>query len=149
MTDHKFKNVHEALARAQQLMGPVFKEKTNPHFRSTYADLSSVYAVAIPALNECDCCLTSEIVKLDGEFFMTTVITHGHSGTTVRCMIPIIVSKNDMQGFKSATTYAKRIGAESVCGLAPEDDDGNDAASSAPKRQARTYVKRQDTGLQK
>jgi hypothetical protein len=39
-----------------------------------------------------------------------------------------------MQGMKSATTYAKRVGIESLCGIAPEDDDGNAASKAAPKR---------------
>jgi hypothetical protein len=39
-----------------------------------------------------------------------------------------------MQGYKSATTYAKRIGLESTTGVAPEDDDGNAAAANAPKQ---------------
>ena len=42
------------------------------------------------------------------------------------------VGKQDMQGYKSATTYAKRIGLESLTGIAPEDDDGNAAAKAAP-----------------
>jgi hypothetical protein len=37
---------------------------------------------------------------------------------------------------KSATTYAKRIGLESLTGIAPEDDDGNAAAKAAPKVEA-------------
>jgi DNA-binding transcriptional MocR family regulator len=44
------------------------------------------------------------------------------------------VDKNNMQGMKSATTYAKRIGLESLSGVAPDtDDDGNAAAKAAPR----------------
>jgi hypothetical protein len=46
--------------------------------------------------------------------------------------VPLIVAQNNMQGMKSATTYAKRIGVESLTGIAPEDDDGNAAASAPP-----------------
>jgi hypothetical protein len=45
----------------------------------------------------------------------------------------LMIGKSDMQGYKSACTYAKRIGLESVTGVAPEaasDDDGNAAAKS-------------------
>ena len=44
----------------------------------------------------------------------------------------MIVDRANMQGYKSATTYAKRIGLESLSGVAPEDDDGNDAAKAPP-----------------
>ena len=37
-----------------------------------------------------------------------------------------------MQGMKSATTYAKRIGVESLTGIAPEADDGTAAAKAPP-----------------
>jgi hypothetical protein len=40
-----------------------------------------------------------------------------------------------MQGMKSATTYAKRIGIESLTGIAPDDDDGNGAAKSVSDSQ--------------
>jgi hypothetical protein len=33
----------------------------------------------------------------------------------------------------SALTYARRGSLMSACGIAPEDDDGNAAAKSAPK----------------
>jgi hypothetical protein len=45
-----------------------------------------------------------------------------------------------MQGYKSATTYAKRIGLESLSGVAPEDDDGNAAARAAPRQVPRVDV---------
>jgi hypothetical protein len=63
-------------------------------------------------------------------------LVHGASGTEISCDVPLIINKNDMQGMKSATTYAKRIGLESLTGIAPEDDDGNAAAKAAPKAEA-------------
>ena len=41
--------------------------------------------------------------------------------------VPLIVGKNDMQGYGSAVTYARRYGLMSMAGIAPEDDDGNAA----------------------
>ena len=67
---------------------------------------------------------------------MRTMLVHGASETSVSCDVPLIINKNDMQGMKSATTYAKRIGLESLTGIAPEDDDGNAAAKAAPKAEA-------------
>jgi hypothetical protein len=75
---------------------------------------------------------------------MVTTLTHGSSETEISCGVPLIVSKNDMQGMKSATTYAKRIGVESLTGIAPEDDDGN-AAAKAPPPPPKPKVKPQIT----
>lgn len=130
----KASNIFTALCAAQADMGPVVKGAVNPHFRSKYADLADVMQVAIPALTAHGIAVFHVMERdEDGKPCMTTILAHGESGTDIRCPVPLIVQKNDMQGMKSATTYAKRIGVESLTGIAPEDDDGNAAAKAAPK----------------
>ena len=131
MTEHK--NVYIALSVAQAAMGPVVKGATNPHYKSKYADLSDVMQVALPALNSNNIAAWHSVVVMDGTNYMRTTLSHGESDTHIFCDVPLIVAKNDMQGMKSATTYAKRIGIESLTGIAPEDDDGHAAAKAAPK----------------
>jgi hypothetical protein len=58
-----------------------------------------------------------------------TVFLH-MSGERLECRVPLIIGKNDMQGFGSAVTYARRYGLMAMAGIAPEDDDGNAAAAS-------------------
>lgn len=134
MTTHK--NVYAALAAAQQEMDALRKGSVNPAFKSRYADLADVMQAVLPAINKHGMALFHAMKRIEGETCMVTVLAHGESDTTIECAVPLIVVKNDMQGMKSATTYAKRIGAESVTGIAPEDDDGNAAAAAAPPRLA-------------
>jgi hypothetical protein len=47
--------------------------------------------------------------------------------------VPLIIGKNEMQGYGGAVTYARRYGLMAMAGIAPEDDDGNAAAKAAPK----------------
>lgn len=129
-------NIYTALAAAQLEFGTVRKGATNPAFRSKYADLSDVATVVIPTLAEKGVCVLHYITG-EGLDVMRTEFVHGESGTKIFCDVRLIVSKNDMQGMKSATTYAKRIGLESLSGIAPEDDDGNAAVVAAPKQQPR------------
>lgn len=129
MTTHK--NIYEALAAAQSEFGKVTKGATNPAFKSKYANLSDVASVVIPVMNAHGCAVLHYVV--DGA--MRTEFVHGATETKVACDVPLIVDKNNMQGMKSATTYAKRIGLESLSGIAPEDDDGNAAAAAPPKRE--------------
>jgi hypothetical protein len=131
MTEHK--NIYAALCAAQANMGRVTKGSVNPAFKSKYADLADVVSVAIPALTEQGIALFHSMHREDGTMMMRTTLSHGATDTHIHCDVPLIVNKNDMQGMKSATTYAKRIGLESVTGIAPEDDDGNAAAKSPPK----------------
>jgi hypothetical protein len=139
----KVANIYTALCAAQSAMGPVVKGAVNPHFKSKYADLADVMQVAIPALADNGIAVFHVMERdEDGRQNMTTVLVHGESGTDIRCPVPLIVQKNDMQGMKSATTYAKRIGIESLTGIAPEDDDGNAAAKAAPKKMSAAQAKR-------
>jgi len=134
MTEHK--NIYMALCAAQVGMGKVVKGATNPAFKSKYADLADVVSVAVPALTEQGIAMFHYMLRDEHGAVMRTTLVHGASGTEISCDVPLIINKNDMQGMKSATTYAKRIGLESLTGIAPEDDDGNAAAKAAPKVEA-------------
>lgn len=139
MTDTKsepHKNVHVALCAAQLEFGLVAKGATNPAFKSKYADLSDVAGVVIPTLARHGVAVLHYLVR-DDLSAMRTEFVHGETGTSVCCDVPLIVDRQNMQGMKSATTYAKRIGLESLSGVAPDDDDGNAAATNPPARQQR------------
>lgn len=135
------KNIYMALAAAQSEFGTVTKGATNPAFKSKYADLSDVAGVVIPTLSNHGVCVLHYIVKFGEEDAMRTEFVHGESETRVSCDVPLIVEKKNMQGMKSATTYAKRIGLESLSGIAPEDDDGNAASAAPPKQQQRPQTR--------
>ena len=127
------RNVHVALCAAQSEMGTVVKGSVNPAFKSRYADLSDVMTVVVPALTAHGICVYHTMIRDEGQLMMRTVFAHGETDTSLECDVPLIVNKNDMQGMKSATTYAKRVGVESLSGVAPsDDDDGNAAAKAAP-----------------
>jgi len=130
MTEHK--NIYGALCAAQAEFGKVQKGSTNPAFKSRYADLADVAGVVIPTLSAHGVAVFHYIVNEGDVTAMRTEFVHATSESRIACDVPLIVNKNDMQGFKSATTYAKRIGLESLSGVAPEDDDGNAAAKAPP-----------------
>ena len=123
-----------ALAKAQAEMGKALKQNTNPAFRSKYADLGSVMDACLPALNKHGIAVIQPTVDDESGRYVETVLLH-ESGETLRCRVPLIVQKNDMQGYGSAVTYARRYGLMCMAGIAPEDDDGNAAAEAAPKRE--------------
>jgi len=127
------KNIATALAAAQIKMGKALKQSQNPHFRSKYADLGNVMEACLPALNEAGIALVQP-TRTDehGTHYVTTMLIHGESGEHLSCDVPLILGKNDMQGYGSAVTYARRYGLMAMAGIAPEDDDGNAAAKNAP-----------------
>ena len=125
------KGIFHALAAAQAQMGKAIKDSTNPAFRSKYADLASVMDACLPALNANGVAVYQPTIDDDTGRFVETILAH-ESGETIRCRVPLIVQKNDMQGYGSAVTYARRYGLMCMAGIAPEDDDGNAAAKAAP-----------------
>jgi hypothetical protein len=129
MSEHK--SIYAALAAAQQEFGQVVKGAVNPAFRSKYADLADVANVVIPTMNKNGCAVLHYLVG-ENLSVMRTEFVHFSTDTKLTCDVPLIVDKNNMQGMKSATTYAKRIGLESLSGIAPEDDDGNAASAARP-----------------
>jgi hypothetical protein len=130
------KSLYAALAAAQAEMGPALKDSTNPAFRTRYADRASVMAACLPALNAHGIAVIQPPFD-DGENrFVKTILVHGETGETTECRVPLIIGKNDMQGYGSAVTYARRYGLMAMAGIAPDDDDGNAAAAAAPKKEA-------------
>jgi hypothetical protein len=127
------KNIATALAKAQANMGKALKQTPNPHFRTKYADLGIVMDACLPALNEAGIALIQPTGENEHGRFVETILIHGESGEQLSCRVPLIVSKNDMQGYGSAVTYARRYGLMSMAGIAPEDDDGNAAAKAPPR----------------
>lgn len=131
------KGIATALAKAQTNMGKALKQASNPHFRSKYADLGNVMDACLPALNEAGIALIQPTGEDEHGRYVETILIHGESGESLTCRVPLIVSKNDMQGYGSAVTYARRYGLMAMAGIAPEDDDGNAAAKAPPKQEHR------------
>lgn len=137
------KGIATALAKAQANMGKALKQANNPHFRSKYADLGNVMDACLPALNEAGIAVVQPTGEDEHGRYVETRLIHGESGESLSCRVPLIVSKNDMQGYGSAVTYARRYGLMAMAGIAPEDDDGH-AASKAPPKQEQRQQKPQE-----
>ena len=126
------KELSAAMALAFAKIEGAVKGKTNPAFRSKYADLSSVVDAIKPALSEHNLWFRQITHPADGGVCVETVIHHA-SGEFLACG-PLFVpaSKQDAQGFGSALTYCRRYSLMAAFGVPAEDDDGNAAVQSKP-----------------
>ena len=124
-----------ALARAQGEIEAASKDKTNPAFKSRYADLTAIWGACRPALAKHAISVTQwPVHSEDGRLHMITRIAHG--GEWIKAHFSIPVTKQDPQGYGSATTYAKRFTLAAALGVvADEDDDGNAASARPATRQ--------------
>lgn len=134
-------SIATALAKAQAEMGKALKQSNNPHFKSKYADLANVMDACLPSLNAVGIAVIQPTGEDEHGRFVETVLIHGESGERLTCRVPLIVAKNDMQGYGSAVTYGRRYGLMAMAGIAPEDDDGNAASKAPPRQEARQEPK--------
>jgi hypothetical protein len=125
-----------AMAKAFAQIEGAVKGKTNPAFRSKYADLAAVVDAVKPALAEFGLWFRQVTHNVEGGVCVETVIHHA-SGESLSCgQLYVPATKQDAQGYGSALTYARRYSLMAAFGVPAEDDDGNAAAASAPSRQA-------------
>ena len=145
-----------ALAKAQGIIEGASKDKENPHYRSKYADLASVWDACRAALSTNglsvvqtpgDCLIGDSGAMLT----LTTLLLH-ESGEFVEETMTIPVNPATAQGMGSALTYGRRYALAAFVGVAPEDDDGEAAstASTRPKRESKPApVSVPETGIRK
>jgi hypothetical protein len=123
-----------AFIAAKKAFGPLLKDKNNPAFRSKYADLGACIDSVEDALLANDIAVYHETSEDATGITVECVLLHA-SGESIRGgKLHVPAAKQDPQGYGSALTYARRYSLMSICGIAPEDDDGN-AASKGTKSQ--------------
>jgi hypothetical protein len=120
--------IFQAFIAAQRQFGPALKSSTNPHFRSRYADLSACVEAVIDALNTNGLGLVQVTHPCESGVSIETVLVHESGQTMTSGVLHVPASKQDAQGYGSALTYARRYSLMAICGIAPEDDDGNRAS---------------------
>lgn len=120
----------KALSAAQGVMEGASKDKTNPHFKSKYADLGSVWtAIREPLAKNGLSVVQLPYTDEQGRVYVSTMLMHS-SGQWIETSYTLPATKQDAQGFGSAITYMKRYALTGM-GVAPEDDDGEGAVRGA------------------
>lgn len=115
-----------ALAKAQMAMEGARKDKTNPHFKSAYADIAAVWdAIREPLANN-GLCVMQWPRTVNNGVEIETILVHS-SGQFISDTLAM-PAKMDAHGIGSAITYGRRYALMAVAGVAPVDDDGNGAA---------------------
>jgi hypothetical protein len=125
-----------ALATAQAQMKGAKKDSANPFFKSKYADLASVCAACMDALNAAGIAVVQAPSTTPDGIAVETLLVHksGQWMSEIVCTKP----KDDgPQALGSVITYLRRYALAAFAGVAPEDDDGEAAegrkAGKAPK----------------
>lgn len=115
-----------ALAKAQARIANASKDGENPHFRSSYATLASVWDACRAPLGENGLSVIQAMSESERGFVLVTTLAHS-SGQWMVSRYPVLPTKNDPQGLGSALTYARRYSLAAMVGVSPSDDDGEAA----------------------
>ena len=125
-----------ALSKAQGEMQAAIKDKVNPFFKSSYADLGSVWDAARPVLSKYGLCVmqTTEMNADGSKIIMVTTLAHT-SGQWMKSFLPLNPSKNDSQGVGAALTYLRRYSLSAIVGVVCDEDDDGETAVGRGKTQ--------------
>jgi hypothetical protein len=125
------KEIASALVKAQKGFGPALKTSTNPAFRSKYASLENCIEAVIDSLNDNGIMLMQPTHLCEDGVIIETLFLHESGEQLSAGKLHVPATKHDAQGYGSALSYARRYSLLAACGIATEDDDGNNA--SKPK----------------
>lgn len=127
------KEIAAALVKAQKNFEKARKSSDNPHFRSKYARLDACVDAVIDALNNEGIFLMQKTDDCGDGVVVETVFLHTSGESLSGGKLHLPAAKQDPQGYGSALTYARRYSLLAACGIAPEDDDGNEATAAVRK----------------
>jgi hypothetical protein len=133
MTSHspELDQLATALALAQGSMQGAVKDRTNPAFKSSYADLASTWDACRVALSSNGLAVSQHPGRLeDGSVTVTTMLLH-RSGQHITSVCSALPRDASPASVGSVVTYLRRYGLAAAVGVSPEDDDGQAASQPA------------------
>jgi len=127
--------LNAALAKAQKAMRAARKEKTNPHFKSKYADGAEVWAVWQEVGPDHGLSILQTPMDAPAGFLKLGMTLLHDSGEERDCgAVTMRLGQDSPQGYGSALTYASRYIMKAVGVASDDDDDGNAATAPAPTK---------------
>lgn len=130
--------IDAALAKAQGELENPLKDATNPHFRSKYATLDAGLNIVRSVLSKHGISVTQPTGFEDGVLMLYTRLAC--AGQWIQAEYPVSQFPVKQQELGSCLTYSRRYSLFSLVGIAGEEDDDANAATSptpAPKRAAK------------
>ena len=123
--------VAAAFVKAQSQFKPVVKNKANSHFKNEYADLAQCLKAVTDALHANGLALMQKTYENENGITVETVFIHESGEVLEGGMLSFKPVKTDPNAYMSCLTYARRGSLLAACGLAADDDDGQNASDDS------------------
>src|SRR5688572_12475914 len=101
-TSEAINEIAAALAKAQGEIEGAQKGNINPHFKSKYADLAAVWDACREPLAKHAIAVLQPLCHVEGRNVTVTRLVHASGQWLEDDGIPLLLSKDDMQGLGSA-----------------------------------------------
>ncbi len=125
----------KALCKVQSGLKPALKDSQNPFFKSSYADLNSVWDACRELLTSNGLAVAQMNLPTENGVIVETMLMHS-SGEWISGELFLPLAKHDPQGVGSALTYGRRYGLAAMVGIVADvDDDGNHASGKTQQPQ--------------
>jgi len=131
--------LNAALVAALSELTNLAKDKVNPHFKSRFTSLDAILDATRPVLAKHGLALSQEPVFEDGMAGVVTRIIHV-SGESRESKLILPLRDQSAQGVGSAISYARRYSAAAVLGIASDEDDDGQQASTPSKAITRAVI---------
>lgn len=117
------------------------RDGENPHFRSKYVQIDGLLAAVRPILAQ-HCLSVVQSTGGDGQnVTITTMILHTSGEWLKTDALTLRAQQATPQGAGSAITYGRRYSLSAALGVAWDDDDDGNAASTPPKAEKKAAPK--------
>lgn len=116
-----------ALCKCQAQIKGAKADSENPFFKSSYADLASVWEACREPLTKNGLSVCQTIEGDQDKMVVKTILMH-ISGEFIISSCPVLMKDKTAQGAGSGITYARRYSLAAIVGIAQIDDDGNSAS---------------------
>lgn len=121
------------LLEIQKELGAIRKDKNNPFFNSSYADINTVLEAVKPVLNKHGVVVLQPLSHVEGKPAIRTALVDTEDGKVLIEDISLLPELADAQKAGGAITYFRRYALVSMLALEQEDDDGNVASGKKVK----------------
>ena len=123
-----------ALSKAQGEMDGAVKDSLNPHFKSKYADLASVWQACRDPLSKHGLSIVQTLDLLGEKQVLMTILAHA-SGQWIKSTIQLPIQRPGPQELGSCLSYCRRYALAAMVGVYQDDDDAESAQKAYSKKE--------------